>query len=248
LRRSLPLRWQPPARFVYERMRGWLEREVPLVMRTVQRGNLAVDVGANVGIYTYALSRAGAVVEAFEPQPACTDVLDAYAGSHAGIHVHHVALGAEPGTATLHVPIDGTRLRAGSASLLAGHATSVQQAVTVRTLDSYALDDVALIKIDVEGFELEVLAGAGSTLARSRPLLLVEIEQRHHHGPIDGALARIAALGYEGFFLDERLRPNRLEAFNQDLHQPIAGPGSGSRPYINNFLFQPLDGMRRWRF
>lgn len=232
---------------MYERVRGLLEREIALVGRTIQAGQQAVDVGANLGIYTYALSRAGAVVDAFEPQSACAGLLEAFAESRRNVRVHRVALGAHPGQASLHVPIVEGQKQMGGAAIVSTE-TVATEVVTVRTLDSFTLPNVELIKIDVEGFELEVIAGATETIRKSRPLLLIEVERRHHGGPIDSIVAGITSLGYSAFFLDAQLHPRPFGEFIPDLHQPIEGPTAAQGPYINNFLFEPTDGSRRWRW
>ena len=246
IRRMLPLRWQPPARYAYERAMGMLEREMPLAVAALKPGDTVVDVGANVGIYTYAFSRTGARVVAFEPQAEWARVLGAFASAHRRVSIHQVALGASSGTATLVTPIQGDQLRPGYASLSNDTAPGHKESVNVATLDSFELENVSLMKIDVEGGELDVIAGAVETIRRWRPLLLVEIEQRHHTEDIALVFARFAALGYSALFLaaDGTLQP--LSRFDLDRHQrlPLADPAAG--PYINNFLFQPASGERKW--
>lgn len=85
--------------------------------------------------------------------------------------------------------------------------------VPVITLDSLALPDVTAIKVDAEGAEEEVLRGAGQTLARCRPLLTVELEERHRAGCTRAVPALLGELGYRGFFVQAgALYP--LEAFD----------------------------------
>ena len=67
--------------------------------------------------------------------------------------------------------------------------------VELRTLDSYGFEDVAFIKIDVEGHEEAVLAGAGDTLVRAKPVLLIEIEERHNPGGLDRIAKRLSRIG-----------------------------------------------------
>jgi FkbM family methyltransferase len=241
VRGLLPRRFQPSVRYQYERWRGLIERELPLFCEMVEPNDLVVDVGANVGIYMHALAKRGAVVEAFEPQPWCVDVLRAYAAANPRVHVHAVALGAEPSRAELRVPIvDGQSAR-GSASLVstdhAGRAETFD--IEVRTLDSFGFERVRAIKIDVEGAEVGVIRGAAATIARDHPILLVEIERRHHGGPIDQVFAEIQAMGYRGEFLlpGRGLRP--LAEFDVEEYQRLEAPAG--QPYINNFLFSPAD-------
>lgn len=238
VRSLLPQRLQPSVRYQYERWRGLIERELPLFCDMVSPNDLVVDVGANVGIYMHALAKRGAVVEAFEPQPWCVDVLRAYAASNPRVHVHAVALGAEPSRAELRVPIVDGRSARGSASLVstdrAGRADTFD--VEIRTLDSFGLEGVRAMKIDVEGAEVGVIRGAAETIARDQPTLLVEIERRHHSGPIDAVFTEIEAMGYRGEFLlpGRGLRP--LAEFKADEHQRL-DDAEGGRLYINNFLF-----------
>jgi FkbM family methyltransferase len=230
---------QPVARFHYERLRGLLERELPLFSSAVNRHDVVVDVGANVGIYVHALRRRGAFVEAFEPQPACSTVLKAYAAANPSVRVHEVALGASESTVTLSIPIDRGRIARGSATMgrVAGEHDTIH--VPMRTLDSFAFDRVNAIKIDVEGAELEVLSGAAATLERTRPLLLVEIEQRHHAQPIDEVFRWLDARDYDGFvFLPlQGLQP--LHDFDAAIHPRIDADGRPIGRYVNNFLFRP---------
>jgi len=238
-RALLPLRVQPFARYHYERWRGLLERELPLLCAAIAPGDRVIDVGANVGVYTYALRRRGAIVEAFEPQPACHDVLRAYAAADSGVRLHPAALGAEHARATLRIPRVGGRLASGSASLVKDEANAESVDVEVRPLDSYEFDSVRAIKIDVEGAELGVLEGAGATLARHKPLLLVEIEQRHHDDPIDRIFETVLGMGYRGEFVLPGRGVRPLSEFSVDLYQR-AGAGNGDRVYVNNFFFRPV--------
>jgi FkbM family methyltransferase len=238
VRQLLPPRFQPVVRFQYERWRGLLERELPLFCDMVRPNDLVVDVGANVGIYMHALAKRGAVVEAFEPQPWCVSVLRAYAAANPRVHVHAAALGAGDARAALRVPIVDGRLLRGSASLVDADRQGPSETidVDVRMLDSYGFDRVRAMKIDVEGAEIGVIRGAAATIERAHPLLLVEIEQRHHAGPIGEVFREIEAMGYRGEFLlpEKGWRP--IAEFRAEVHQRLNDLGHGV--YINNFLFR----------
>ena len=105
--------------------------------------------------------------------------------------------------------------------------------VATRTLDSYELRNVGFIKIDVEGFEQAVLRGARATLARERPVLLLEMEERHTGEPIEQSIATVAAYGYDIFFVREgRLVP---------VAAMVSAPDSvgAPQPHTNNFIAKP---------
>jgi FkbM family methyltransferase len=238
-RAALPLRLQPAVRYHYERWRGLLERELPLFCDQIKRHDVVVDVGANMGIYVHALRRRGAIVEAFEPQPACSAVLQAYATANPSVRVHPVALGATESKATLSVPFERGRLARGSATVRSVAQPAGETIhVDVRTLDSFEFARVDAIKIDVEGAELDVLRGATATLERARPLLLVEIEQRHHSGSIAAVFAWLQNLGYEGMILLPGKGLCPADQFDPVVHQRLGSDGRPARIYVNNFLFR----------
>jgi len=97
------------------------------------------------------------------------------------ITTHNVALGAQPSTVDMHIKKnDGhNRVANDGYTTVTGRAVKTNtgyQRVTVPqlTLDSYGFTDVDIIKIDVEGYELQVLDGADQTIAQNRPIVQVE--------------------------------------------------------------------------
>jgi len=238
IKRCLPRRWVLPASYLNQKLRGNLEPELRLLSSLVRGGSRAIDVGANVGYYSYALSSLCSDVEAFEPLPQCAEVLEAYGASN--VHVHRVGLSSSSGSLTLRVPrVEGvSRLLSASFSHdYEGEQDAYQ--LPVRRLDEFEFQNVSFLKIDVEGHEIEVLDGGRETLRRERPVLLVEIEQRHHAGPIAEVFQRITGGGrYDGSFLWQGSeRP--IEEFRYETHQlPFLGDVI-RRGYVNNFLFRP---------
>jgi FkbM family methyltransferase len=217
LARWVPKPWEVPLRYHYHRWRGRLEPELDLLPALVTRDRRAIDVGANRGDYTYALARLARQVEAFEPLSDCAAVIEA--ARLPGVRVHRIALSDRQGQCMLHVPVRAGRADTGRASFVDPGGVTERKAVPVRTLDSYGFEDVGLIKIDVEGHESAVLAGAAATIRACRPVLVVEIEQRHRADcSIEEVFARILALGYAGTFL-EAGRRQPLEAFSFQRHQ-----------------------------
>lgn len=133
------------------------------------------DVGANVGVY--ALLAAVACerpVEAFEPTRVTARVARRWlrrAGSDA--HVHRMALGDHDGTATLYLSTSSDSSNSTAAGFReASRTVSVPQ----RTLDGLAaeLGPPAVLKIDTETTEPQILRGAEEVLRRHRPWILCE--------------------------------------------------------------------------
>lgn len=142
---------------------------------------VAVDIGAHVGLWSYWMVRDFETVHAFEPKPEHGECWARNVPLRTGVHFHGIALGAAAqrvGLLTKNIFSSGnTWVRDGSD-------------VEMRTLDSLGLTDVDLMKIDCEGYEYDVLLGAQETIARCRPVLIVEQKtgggRRFGHHDLDG--------------------------------------------------------------
>jgi FkbM family methyltransferase len=152
------------------------------VMRRVLRpGDTFIDVGANLGLMTLWAARlvgTSGHVHAFEPQPDTYAVLERHLALNGVRNVtpHPLALGAAPGRHTLYERSDVSR---GAASMVRPEKAFGQTTVELDTLDhvleASQIGAVRMLKIDVEGWELEVLRGARRLLAhREAPVLCVE--------------------------------------------------------------------------
>jgi FkbM family methyltransferase len=199
-------------------------------------------VGANLGTFCYTVEQAKQAVRlvAFEPIPVLAQRLRAL---FKDIVVMELALCDAKTIETFRIPyIDGRRCNSrGSLAPIVDTGTYTEIKVQTGTLDNVsatmALQRLDLVKIDVEGHELEVVKGGEQTLRKHQPLLLIEIEQRHHGStPIDNIWAFIEGLGYQGFFLNRQsLEFDPVETFSVPLHQ--RHEDMGTHRYINNFLF-----------
>ena len=131
-----------------------------------------LDIGANVGNWTeralrYSRGSRSLRVYAFEPAPAARALLEGRFAGHPSVVVKAVALSDVVGRARFYIgePTAGTN----SLSAISGQTTID---VDVLTLDEYLEDEgipsVGLVKVDTEGFDMNVLRGAGKTLAAGR--------------------------------------------------------------------------------
>lgn len=226
------------------------EVELAFLDRIVAAGAVTVDVGANCGLYTRALARLSRRVHAFEPSAKMAALLRRT--SAANVQVHGIALSDRVGEAELLIPQGENGAVHGLASLEPQLARAVPvcavQPVPVARLDAVMQDDVAFVKIDVEGHELNVLAGATSVIERCRPVFLVEAEDRHRANATASVFEFFRRRGYEGFFLDDG-DVLAVDQFDAALFQDPASllPNGGRRKaaaYVNNFFFFPpgMDG------
>lgn len=232
------------------------EIELPLVHLLCDPQGLAVDVGANRGLYTWQLARGSRAVLAFEPFPDLADRLRQEFGPK--VRVEACALSDREGEAVLAVPQHGGGDLPTRGTLESGVNTEFPRrtlTVPVRRLDSYGLGDVTFMKVHVEGHEYPVLRGAEQTIARSHPTLMVGSEERHVPGARDRIRAFLEGLGYAGWFLDHgRLTP--IAEFHVERHQRLElakppGQGGYTPDYVHNFFFvhperaQGLDRLRQ---
>ncbi|HEX4507351.1 MAG TPA: FkbM family methyltransferase [Alphaproteobacteria bacterium] len=221
----------------------WL---IPLFCRP---DGIAVDVGANMGIYAFAMQRRARQVIAFEPNTDLWPFLRRFLSAR--VRLEDAALSDSAGQAEFRVVADNTGVAtietSNPLSMIHRRETIAVRPVATRTLDSFGLTDVSFIKIDVEGHEEAVLAGGRGTIAANRPVVLVEAEDRHNAGAPGRVADWFAALGYDGFFIkDRRLLP--VAALSFEDTDP-AGLDGGS--YINNFLYLPRENaemIERIRF
>jgi FkbM family methyltransferase len=156
----------------------WAKFELDFLHYFLRDGDVAIDVGANVGTHTLAFARyvgSHGNVLAFEPQPAVFEVLQRNIDQNGlgNVRAYHAGVGAE--RSRLYVDnIDGSRPANLGAAALHRDASAQRIAVPVMSLDELRLDACHLVKVDAEGMEKDVLEGMRETIDRRRPVLFVE--------------------------------------------------------------------------
>lgn len=229
---------------------GESRQDVRLAASLCDPNRVSLDIGADVGEFTIAMLASSRSVIAFEPRPAqARDLASMFNAVGAAVRVEAVALSDKPGVAAMRVvdsepgrstidtdnvlsDVDGSRM----------HNIDVP----VKRLDDLHLDDVGMIKIDVEGHELAVLRGAADTLTRNRPALMVEAEERHHPNAVGEITDLLTRLGYTGYFVIGETRLP-VDEFDAAEHQNPANLGHREDGwavrggYVNNFVFVAKD-------
>jgi len=156
----------------------WSESEVDLFRALVKPGNHVADIGANIGSHTIALSAivgAEGMVHAFEPFPATykallDNITSCLALGDVLLDVRNCALGEREEIIRCGKP---DPRNPGGYELKEGDEADIQ----VRRLDDLDIERLDFAKIDVEGFEMQVLNGGEETIARCRPILYVEADR-----------------------------------------------------------------------
>jgi FkbM family methyltransferase len=149
-------------------------------------GMTVVEVGANVGAHTVELSRLvgpGGAVHAFEPQRIVFQTLCANLALNgcANVFAHHAAVGAVPGEIAVPFLPPDQPANFGGLSLL---GSTWGESVPLRTLDTLGLAACHMVKLDLEGMEIEALQGGAGLVRRFRPTLYVENDRQERAGAL----------------------------------------------------------------
>jgi FkbM family methyltransferase len=246
IRDLLPMKYRMPIRYGFNWLRGTLDPELLILgTRILPITKRAVDIGANFGTYTYRMTRYARNVECFEPIIECADFIRAWGSSK--VQVHQVALADQKGLSTLKIPKTEFGFASAIASLSAPNGEYKEVEVELRTLDEYAFVDVELIKIDVEGYEMEVLEGSLNTLRLCRPNLIIEIEEWHlqrRGKTVQEVFKYLESLEYSAYFLKNGKLLSILEFDLYRDQTSLHGTGN-TKQYINNFIFLPREKANR---
>jgi FkbM family methyltransferase len=216
---SLPARWQQQLNKVYHRYTIRREQEPSefrVLRHFVQDGELIVDAGANVGLYTVFLARCappGCHVLAIEPIPTTFEVLSDTVASLGLTNVTLVscAVSDQPRQVVMEIPAaaDGHSVHALARITYTDQPRRLAATyhVEARPLDHMLQDDrrrVSLIKFDVEMHELQAITGALGVIRRNRPAIYVEIQPDLRFKPSqrDDIIALLAPEGYRPFCYD----------------------------------------------
>lgn len=233
------------ARFVIRGLKARFrdeKAELEAIRRHVAATDVACDIGANKGSFTFWLARwcrRGRVI-AFEPQAEIAGRLasDCKSLNFSNVTVEAIGVYSKSGVQQLSVPRGHSPGASIGPAVTAGESASVP--VRVVPLDDYfaAGEKISLLKIDVEGAELHVFKGAERILKTWSPLLVFECENRHlREGCVDDVFRYLMSLGYRGSFVC-RGRLRSISEFDAKIHQRSHGEWFWkTRDYCNNFIF-----------
>jgi FkbM family methyltransferase len=172
------------------------EGEVDLFRQVLRPGDLALDVGANIGVHTVPMARLvgerGAVF-AFEAQRTAYQTLCGNVAVNGLLHVwcHNVAVGDSPGS--IIVPVLNPERPNNFGGLALGKYAAGDR-IPISRLDDTPMPACRFIKVDVEGMELQVLRGAAKLIERFRPVLYVENDKAEKSAEL---IRHIDSLGYD---------------------------------------------------
>ncbi len=163
------------------------EEEINLFRQIVSPEMTVLDVGANIGAFTIWFGQNCKAVHAFEPQRIifqilCTNII---LNGLSNVFAHHAGVAREGGERQVPLLDMGQPNNHGALSLVEGDDGEPTRMLAI---DDMRLNSVGLIKVDVEGMEIDVLEGAKETIARCRPLLYVEVDRDRTKESVPGFL------------------------------------------------------------
>lgn len=220
------------------------EREQILVPYFCDKDHLAIDVGANIGLYCGLMVKHAKACHAFEANPDLARQLER--ATVPGLTVVNAAVSDRSGELTLYVPERTPGLATVEEANPDASKTGVGAVATIKVksvrLDDLDFDAVSLMKVDVEGHEEAVLRGGDRTIAKHRPFMIIESENRHNPGAVGRLCSFLASRDYRCFFLkDDKLLP--LSDFDErrDQNPDTLEDPSTRAMYIYNFVFIPSE-------
>ncbi|MBL1231710.1 MAG: hypothetical protein CMD31_11275 [Flavobacteriales bacterium] len=206
------------------------EAELLLLPYLLHKDSVFLDIGANRGIYCFF---SGKIISenniiAFEPVPKLARMLKKL---FPNALIIEKALSDQKGRANLNIPIHQNNYLLDTRSTLekeSSNASNTYETISVEitTLNDFVklnkIEKISLIKIDVEGHELKLLAGAKNILINNRPSLIIEIELNNHNNNLDTIFAFIDQLDYLIYFFEiETLSLTQVYSHERKLVVPI---------------------------
>ena len=222
------------------RERAWRERrkgekEIKIIPDLLVNCNRAIDIGANVGVWSYWLSKHAKKVESFEPNPKIFNVLKNIKIKN--VNTYNIALSNKSGSVDLLIPKGSKGFSNQGASLSSIKVQGEHKSLSIQAkcLDEYNFLDVNFIKIDVEGHEHEVIEGAKETIKKCKPTMVIEMEEKHNKIPIEDQISSVEKLGYRCCVLinEKIIKINEI-----DLDKFHRNP-TNKDSYLFNFIFYP---------
>ncbi|MEK6840551.1 MAG: FkbM family methyltransferase [Nanoarchaeota archaeon] len=180
------LRYQDKNIFV-KKFSKFYEPEMAVIPKIVHNPEVIIDIGANYGPYSFFLSKLypEARIFAFEPAKSSYYILKRITKEFnlSNVTLLKKGLGAKEEKKDIITPLQYTILAYVSGKNIQKSSKDSVEEIEITTLDKFfvrnKISKIDFIKCDVEGFELEVFKGAKKTIRKFKPLILVEIEERH---------------------------------------------------------------------
>ena len=183
------------------------EEELLFLDKIVDKNLESVDVGVYRGVYTFQLAKLSKHVHSFEPNPLIFPYLNKNLKKIVkNITLYNTALSDVKTVTDLKISKRFNTIITATIhknNLLINKEFITCKVKTERLDDLLANKNIGFIKIDVEGHEKNVLMGSEDLIKKNKPILLVEIEERHSKEKAEDTINFINNLGYKSYFCDK---------------------------------------------
>lgn len=183
--------------------KSWEPHITQILYRNLRPDSVFVDVGSNYGWHSIKSSPFCKTIYSFEPQKYIHDIQmsNIIENNISNINLFNCGIG-EINELKEMTPIDYNNPSINMGDLSVGIGG---EKIEIKTLDSFNLDKLDFIKIDVQGYEKFVLKGAENTINKCKPTIIIEMEEhqlrRFNYGVVE-LFELIRGLGYHIYFLD----------------------------------------------
>lgn len=228
-----------------------IENELLLIRYFLEKDSVFIDVGANLGQYLFVaesiIDQNKGHICGFEPHPYLASRLEKIFPK---TEIIQKALSDAIGKAQFKVPFFKHREIHTRGTLKTNHIETDETNfkllnVEIDTLDTFVkskdLRKIDVIKIDVEGAEFDVLKGASDSIKQFKPVLIVEIEQRHHDQDVLKFISDFEReFDYQCHYFDADEQELKSDLNLKTIDQLQSADNHGkNRMFINNFIFIP---------
>ena len=180
-------------------------------VRHTKSFDCAIDVGGNIGLHTVRFAQLFQQVHSFEPTDTNFECLQKNTEALTGVVLHKMGLGDKEDTLKIQLPANADNC--GNFSIVDfkdNNEQTIDQIIEIRTLDSFNLAP-DLIKIDVQGFDYNVLIGAKETIKLHHPVIIIESETKKSRNSIGEFLSQ------QGYSVVAKIRHDQIWVHQQTI-------------------------------
>jgi len=222
-------------RYINQKLDFFLKKKIPEAFIIINnlKINISVDVGSNTGKWTYYLSKVSKKVISFEPTSLLFKLNKKLFSRTKKIKTFNFALGSKKNKSIIKIPddnLDEASIGKKFKPFIHINTENIKIVCGDKILKNKKID---LIKIDVEGYEIEVIKGLKKTIIKNFPVLLIEIEKRHN----SFFLLIFQQLRSNGYFVFYQ-KKDKLYLINSDYEKFIKkNQNIKNKIYIHDFWF-----------
>jgi FkbM family methyltransferase len=179
-------------------------------LRHVKKFDCAVDVGGNIGLHTVRFAQKFRRVHSFEPTAVNYECLQKNTESLSNVTLHQLGLGNEKTELTIRLPVNSDNCGNFSIVDFDNNTDTIEESILIVTMDSLNLAP-DLIKIDVQGFDYNVLVGAADTIKTHKPVIIIESETKKSRNSISELLTA------HGYTVTAKIRHDQIWAHPETI-------------------------------